>query len=128
VTEIISRFDPTLVFLVFLPAALFIAAWALQMACGFAAVEPPDYWQSLLCVFLVVVANILLRFWVNISIPDPGFWCHVGWPLVITAGIIAVMVRTGPFSALMVTACEGVICAVLVVGFSMLSSAISSML
>ena len=126
--ELLSRFDPTLVFLVFLPAALFMAAWGLQMACAFAAVEPPDYWQSLLCVFLVVVANILLRFWVNISVDDPGFWSQVGWPLVVTSAITAVMVRTGPLSALMVTACEGAICVVLFVGFSMLSSAILTVL
>ncbi len=126
--ELLSRFDPTLVFLVLLPAALLIAAWGLQMACGFAAVEPPDYWQSLLCVFLVVVANLLLRFWINVSVVDPGFWSHAVWPLVVTAAIIAVMVRTGPLSALVVTACQGAICAVLFIGISMLSSAISSML
>ena len=127
-TELLSRFDATLVFLVFLPTALFLAAWALQMACAFAAVEPPDYWQSLLCVFLVVVANILLRFWINVWVVDPGFGCHVIWPVALTAAIIAVMVRTGPVSALIVTICEGGICVVLLVGFSMLSSAISAML
>ncbi len=123
-TQLLALFDPFLVSLIFLPAALFISAWALQMACGFAAVEPPDYWQSLLCMFLVVVANVLLRFWVNVSIPEPGLGSQVLGPLAVTAGIIAIMVRTGPFSALMVTLCEGGICAVLFIGFSMLVSAV----
>jgi hypothetical protein len=124
VAQLLAMFDPTLVFLVLVPAALFISAWALQMACAFAAVEPPDYWQSLLCMFLVVVANVLLRFWVNVSILEPGLGSQVLGPLVMTAGIIAIIVRTGPFSALMVTICEGGICAVLFVGFSMLMSAV----
>ena len=50
------------------------------------------------------------------------------WPIVLTAGIIAVMVRTGPLAALVVTACQGIICAVLFAGFTMLSSALRTML
>ncbi len=126
--ELLAKYDPVLVFLVLLPTALLLAAWALRMACDFSAVEPPDFWQSLLCVFLVIVSNVLLRFWVSISVADPGLGSQFLWPLVMSATIVAVMVRTGPFSALMVTLCEGAFCVVLFTGFSMLSSALLTVL
>ena len=120
----IDRFDPALVFLVIVPIGLAIAAWALQMACAISAVDPPDYWQSLLCVVLAAVANVVLRFWVNISVPDPGLGYQLLLPLGMTAGIVAVMVRVGPISAVMVTVCEGAICAGIYIGASMASSAL----
>jgi hypothetical protein len=127
VAELFERVDPTLVLLVATLLGM-AAAWALQMACAVAAVEPPDYWQSLLCVFLIVVSNVLLRFWVNTSVANPDLGTTVVWPLAMTAGIIAVMVRTGPLSAMVVTACEGIFCAGLYIGFSMAGSALQSML
>jgi hypothetical protein len=128
VAELLAKHDPALVVLVFLPAAFFIAAWALRMACEFSAVEPPDFWQSLLCVFLVIVSNVLLRYWVNISVADPGLGSQLLWPLVMSASIVAVMLRTGPFSALMVTLCEGAFCMVLYLCFSMLSARLLTVL
>jgi hypothetical protein len=128
VAELFERADPTLVLLVATLVGMAAAAWALQMACAVAAVEVPDYWQSLLCVFLVVVSNVLLRFWVNTSIADPDLGTKLVWPLVMTAGIVAVMVRTGPVSAMVVTACEGIFCAGLYLGVSMAGSALQGML
>lgn len=127
-TELFERVDPTLVLLIATVAGMATAAWLLQMACSVAAVEPPDYWQSLLCVFLVVVSNVLLRFWVNTTVADPGLGSQLVWPLVLTAGIVAVMVRTGPLSAMVVTACEGIFCAGLYLGVSMAGSALQGML
>jgi preprotein translocase subunit SecY len=128
VTELFERVDPTLVLLVATVAGMAAAAWLLQMACAVAAVEAPDYWQSLLCVFLVVVSNVMLRFWVNTTVADPGLGSQLVWPLVMTAGIVAVMVRTGPLSAMVVTACEGIFCAGLYLGVSMANSALQGML
>ncbi len=122
--ELLARIDPTLLLFVLLPLGLAAAAWALQMACGVSAVEPPDYWQSLLCVFLVMLSNVLLRFWVNTSVFDPGLGCQLIWPLVMSSAIVALMVRTGPFSAMIVTICEGAFCLALYVGFSMVSTAL----
>lgn len=127
-TELVERLDPTLVLLVATVLGMATAAWLLQMACAVAAVDPPDYWQSLLCVFLVVVSNVILRFWVNTSVADPDLGTQLVWPLVMTAGIVAVMVRTGPLSAMVVTACEGIFCAGLYIGVSMASSALREML
>jgi hypothetical protein len=126
--QMVNQLDPALVFLVLLPLGLAIAAWALQMACAVSDVEPPDYWQSLLCIVLIVVANVVLRFWVNISVPHPGLGYHVLWPLGMTSAIVAVMVRTGPMSAIVVTVCEGALCAGLYLGFSMAGSAVLTVL
>lgn len=121
-----DRLDPALVFLVLVPVGLAIAAWALQMACAVAAVDPPDYWQSMLCMVLITVANVLLRYWVNISVRDPGLGYQLLIPLGMTAAIIAVMVRVGPVSAVVVTLCQGAICAGLYLGASMASSALGA--
>lgn len=127
-SQFVDRFDPALLFLVIVPLGFAVAAWALQMACAISAVDPPDYWQSLLCVVLVAVANVLLRFWVNISVPDPGLGYHLLIPLGMTAAIVAVMVRVGPLSAVVVTVCQGAICAGIYIGMSMASSALTAAL
>ena len=126
--ELLTRIDPALVLFVLLPAGLAAAAWALQMACAVSDVEPPDYWQSLLCVFLVVVSNVLLRFWVNTTMFDPGLGAQLIWPLVMSSAIVAVMVRIGPLSAVVVTVCEGAFCLAIYIGFSMASSALLTVL
>src|SRR5262249_20639958 len=126
--DLLARIDPTLVLFVLLPLGLAVAAWALQMACAMSAVEPPDYWQSLLCVFLVIVSNILLRYWVNTTMFNPGLSYQLVWPLVMSSAIVAVMVRTGPFSAVVVTVCEGAFCLAIYIGFSMASSALLTVL
>lgn len=122
--QLVDQFDPTLVFMALLPVGLAVAAWALQMACVVSDVEPPDYWQSLLCVVLIATSNVVLRFWINTSVSHPGLGYQVLWPLAMSAAIIAVMVRTGPFSAVVVTVCEGALCAGLYAGFMMASSAL----
>lgn len=122
--QLIHQLDPALLFFVIVPLMLAVAAWALQMACAVSAVEPPDYWQSLLCVILVVTANVVLRFWVNISMVDPGLTYQLLLPLGMTAAIVAIMVRVGPLSAMVVTVCQGAICAGIYIGASMASSAL----
>jgi hypothetical protein len=61
-------------------------------------------------------------------VADPDLGTKLVWPLVMTAGIVAVMVRTGPVSAMVVTACEGIFCAGLYLGVSMAGSALQGML
>lgn len=124
--QFISGLDPTLVLCLFVPAAMIFAAWSLQIACSIAAVEPPDFWQSLLCTFLVVVANILLRFWVNTSVAAPGLGTNLLAPIVLTIAIVAVLVRTGPLSALVVTTCQGLIFAVLYYGLTTLNTTLAN--
>jgi hypothetical protein len=120
----LDRLDPAVLFLVVVPVGLAVAAWTLQMACAIAAVDPPDYWQSMLCIVLVAVANVILRYWINVSVPDPALGYRVILPLGMTAAIVAVMVRVGPLSAVVVTVCEGAICAGIYIGVSMASSAL----
>jgi hypothetical protein len=126
--QLLARIDPVLMFLVIVPLALAAAAWALQMACAIAAVDPPNYWQSFLCVILVLITNVILRFWVNISVPDPGLGYQLLIPLGLTAAIVAVMVRVGPVSAVVVTVCEAALCGGIYLGASMASSAFVAVL
>lgn len=124
--QFFSGLDPTLVLCLFVPAAMIFAAWSLQIACAIASVDPPDFWQSLLCTFLVVVANIVLRFWVNTSVSAPGLGTSLLAPIVLTIAIVAILVRTGPLSALVVTTCQGLIFTALYLGLSMLNSTIAN--
>ncbi|TWU20821.1 hypothetical protein [Bythopirellula polymerisocia] len=127
-TQFFSGLDPTLVLCLFVPAALIFAAWTLQIACAFAAVETPNFWQCLLCTLLVVVANILLRFWVNTSVVDPGLGTNLLAPVALTISIVAVMVRTSPLSALVITTCQGLVFTGLYMGLSMLNSTLSNVI
>jgi uncharacterized membrane protein YwzB len=122
--QFFDHLDPAFVFLVVLPVGVAIAAWALQMACKLAAVDPPDYWQCMLCIVLVAIANVVLRYWINVSVPDPGLGYRLLLPLGTTAAIVAIMVRVGPVSAVVVTVCEGAICAGIYIGASMVGSAL----
>ena len=126
--QFISGLDPVLILSLFVPAAMIFAAWSLQMACSIASVDPPDFWQSLLCTFLVVVANILLRFWVNTSVADPGLGTNLLAPVVLTIAIVAVLVRTSPLSALVITTGQGLIFAALYYGLTTLNSTLANVI
>ena len=127
-SHLIHQIDPAAFFLIVVPLGLAIAAWALQMACSVSSVQTPDYWQSLLCVILAVIANVVVRFWVNTSVPNAGLVYQFLVPLGVTVAIVAIMVRVGPISAMLVTISSGAICAGIYVGVSMASSALVAVL
>ncbi len=102
--------DPTFVLIVLVPLAAATAAWALRVACSVCSVESPDFWHSVLAVVIICVANIVLRFWLKVSHVPTGIGPQVVAPLVTTALVIAMSVRTGPLSACKVTFVHGMLC------------------
>jgi len=95
------------------------AAWSLRMSCSLCSVKPPDFWQAALTSIAVVVANIALRFWFNVTDIPLGWETQIAAPLLVSAGIVAASIRIGPISALGVTVVQGVVCAVLYMGASL---------
>ena len=124
-TEYLANLNPTFMLCLFVPAMLVFSAWTLQFACSFAAVEPPDFWQCLLCSFLVMVANVVLRFWVNTTVVEPSLGTNLLAPLALTVSIVSILVRTGPLSALVITTCQALIFTGLIMGLSFLHSTLS---
>ena len=108
--SLIHGLDPGLVFLVLLPAAAFVAAWALRVSCNICEVEPPDYLHCLLAVVIVAVANVVLRFWLRINDGPISFEAQVLAPLATTVIVLSISIRTGPINACKVIVVQGILC------------------
>ena len=102
--------DPTVVAIILVPILLAIAAWALRISCSFSAVDPPEFLQSAFTVVLICVANIAVSFFLHYTEAAPGIGTRLLIPLLVTAAMIAVAVRTGPLSALITTVSFASIC------------------
>ena len=111
--QLIQGLDPTLVFLILLPAAALIAAWALRVSCNICDVEPPDYLHCLLAVIIVGVANVVLRFWLRINDGPLSFEVQVLAPLATTVLVLSMSIRTGPINACKVMLVQGILCGML---------------
>lgn len=108
--QLLSNLDPTLVVVILLPLAAVIAAWALRVACSVCSVDPPDFWQSVLAVVIICVANIVLRFWLRVVQAPIDFSTQFIAPLVVTGLVVSMSIRTGPFAAFKVTFVHGILC------------------
>jgi len=124
VTYLLRDIDPTLLFLILLPPAIAMAAWALQMTCVFCSVDPPEFWQSVITILVIGAANLFLRIWMKVMYTAPGSGSQFLAALVLTTAIVAIAVRTGPISAFMVTVGEGLSCGMLYVGLTIVGTAV----
>jgi hypothetical protein len=113
VSQLLPELDPTLVLTVLLPLAALIAGWALQMACKICSVESPDFWQSVLAVVIICVANVVLRFWLRVSEIPAHYTTQYLLPAIVTGLVIAISIRSGPFATFKVTFVHGVLCGLL---------------
>jgi hypothetical protein len=95
------------------PLAVAAAAWALQMSCGFCSVDPPEFWHSVTTVVIIAVANVVLRFFLQVTDSAHGIGAEYLAPAVVTAAVIALSLPTGPFSASTITIVEIVLCALM---------------
>ena len=102
--------DPTLLLVIFLPVAISIAAWALRLACSFSSVEPPDFYQAILTVITVGITNVVLAYFMEVTQVTPGLGRLLITPLIATATIIALTIRTTPLSAVITTISFASIC------------------
>lgn len=120
--HVLTFLDPVVLMFVGLPLGLCIAAWTLRMACELAAIDPPDFSQCLSCVVMVLASSFLWRWFVSTSFAHVGIVGQFAGPLVMAVAIIAMVVRTGPFSALMIAIYEGAICATIFFAFTSATS------
>jgi hypothetical protein len=93
------------------PLAVAVAAWALQMACGFCSVEPPEFWHAVIVVVIIAVTNVVLRFFLQMTDSAYGMAPQYFLPAVATAAVICLSLPTGPFSAATITIVQVVLCA-----------------
>ena len=108
--QLLHDLDPIFVLVVLLPLGALAAGWALQVACSICSVHPPDFWHSVLAVVIICVSNILLRFWLRVSQVPADLGTQILAPAVITALVIAMSIRSGPFAAFKVTFVHGALC------------------
>ena len=108
--QIFHGLDPTLVFLVLVPTAAAIAAWALQLACKICDVEVPDYLHCLLAIIVVAIANVVLRFWLRVNQEPLAFGAEWLAPVATTILVLSVLIRTGPINACKVLLVHGLLC------------------
>ena len=108
--QLIRDLDPSFVLLILTPLAAIVAGWALRISCSLCAVEPPEFWHSVLAVVMVGVANVILRFWLRVSqIPESLETKYLA-PAVLTILIMSMSIRTGPFAAFKVTFVHLLLC------------------
>ena len=122
---LLREVNPVVLTLLLIPFLVAIAAWALRVACSFSSVKPPGFIQSVLTVILICIANAVLVFFLRYTHASPGLWSHLVAPLLTTATMIALTVRTGPLAAVITTVsfasiCGGVFYSLAVINDSML--------
>ncbi len=110
---LLSQFDPGWVLTVTVPLGIAVAAWLLRMSCGMCAVEAPDFWHAMLVTLLLGLMHIALRFWMNVTDVPPGIGSRFIVPMMASALVLAISLRTGPLAALRVTLVQGALCGVL---------------
>ena len=93
-----------------MPAVIAITALALRLACSFSAVEPPGIFQAVLSVVVILIANVVLQYFLHATQTPPGLGSQLLAPLLMTTAIIAMSLPTSPFSALIVTVSHLGIC------------------
>jgi len=124
VAQLLHDLDPTVVLLVATPLVLAAAAWALRMACSICSVDPPGFWQATFSVIVIAIANIVLRFWLNVTDATPGLASQLFAPMAISAAIVSASAQTGPFSAMMVTIVHGLLCVMCYLAVTTVGSAL----
>jgi hypothetical protein len=95
------------------PLAVAAAAYALQMSCGFCSIEPPEFWHAVVTVVIIAVANVVLRFVLQMTDSAGGMMGHYAAPAIATATVISLSLPTGPFSATTITVVQVVLCALM---------------
>ena len=109
----LRELDPFWVLVVGLPITLAVAAWALQIACGFCTVDPPKFWHAVMIVFVGGSANIALRYFLPLMGVAQGFATETAAGALSAALVIAVSLPTGPFTALTILVVQGALCGII---------------
>ena len=111
--QLLQGIDPPLVFLLILPLAAVIAAWALRVSCNMCDVDAPDFWHCLLAVVIVVLSNLALHFALSIHENPLSYEARFLAPLAVTVLVLGMSIRTGPINACKVILVQGILCGIL---------------
>jgi hypothetical protein len=106
------------------PLGLAAAAWALQMACGFCSVDPPEFWHAFTTVVIIAVANTVLRFVLHATDSAGGFGSQYLAPALAMSGVICVSLPTGPFSAITIAVVQIALCSMIYFSLAWLQATI----
>jgi len=113
VADSLGNLDAVWTLAALVPLAVAAAAWALQMACGFCSVDPPEFWHAVTIIVVTAVTNVVLRFVLQATDSAHGIWPEYAAPAVATAIVIAVGLPTGPFTALTIMIVQVFLCAMI---------------
>ena len=103
VDQLLRFFDPIFVWTVLLPMGVILAAWGLQFACSFCSVDPPDFWQALLAVIVICIANVVMRFWLQVNQNTVEIETQFVASLLTTAVVLTLSLQTNPLAATVVS-------------------------
>ncbi|RIK81717.1 MAG: hypothetical protein DCC67_07945 [Planctomycetota bacterium] len=121
-----SDFDALWTLAALVPLMMAAAAWALQMACGFCSVDPPEFWHAVTTVVIIAVVNAVLRFLLQSSDADYGMASMYVAPLVATGAVISLSLPAGPFTAMTITVVQGFLCALIYFGLRWLQTVVAA--
>jgi hypothetical protein len=108
------------------PLIIAAAAWALQLACGFCSIDPPEFWHAVTTVVIIAVTNVVLRFVLYTTDAADGIAAEYFAPFLVTSAVITVSVPTGPFTAMTITVVQLVVCAVMYYSLLWLQSVVAT--
>jgi hypothetical protein len=119
-------FDALWTLAALVPLAIAASAWALQLACGFCSVEPPEFWQAVTTIVIIALANVVLRFVLYTTDAAEGIAAQYFAPILATSAVISLSLPTGPFTALTVTTVQVILCALMYYGLLWLQAIVAS--
>ncbi|MCC6493744.1 MAG: hypothetical protein IT424_12080 [Pirellulales bacterium] len=121
-----SDFDALWTLAALIPLLLAAAAWALQMACGFCSVDPPEFWHAVTTVVIIAVVNAVLR--LILQSGDAGYSMGTMYlaPFLATGAVITLSLPAGPFTGLTITIVQGVLCALMYFGLRWLQAVVAA--
>lgn len=102
--------------LVLVPLGLAAAAWALRLACSFSLVEPPRFWHATYLVFALIVANLAVRFFFEVTGTESGLSTRYAVPAIVSGIVLTIGVPVNPVSGFIVAVAHVVICCLMYLG------------
>jgi hypothetical protein len=126
VGQLPSDFDALWTLAALVPLMLAAAAWALQMACGFCSVDPPEFWHAVTTVVIVAVVNAVLRFALQSGDMSYSMASMYLAPFLATGAVVTLSLPTGPFTALTITVVQGVLCGLIYFGLRWLQAVVAA--
>jgi hypothetical protein len=128
VYSILHENDALWILAALIPLGMVTAAWALQLACGFCSVDPPEFSHAVTTLVIVAVVNAILRLILQNAGIGTGIGPEYFAPLLATTAVISLALPTGPFTASTITAVQLILCAMMYFALSWLHTVVQQSL